>query len=90
MGKDHPPDLGALVPSDGIVLPDTQEKTSSSLTSEKKHVEKNPIVANTKSRGVAGIILMIFSIFKISFRYYTILCTLGLISYCCHYTKKIA
>lgn len=53
VGKDHPPDLGALVPSDGIVLPDTLEKTASSITSEKKHSEKNPIVANTKSSGVA-------------------------------------
>lgn len=60
MGKDHPPDLGALVPSDGIVLPETQEKTSTLLTSEKKHVEKNSIVANTKSTGVAGIFIMIF------------------------------
>ncbi|KAI5674806.1 hypothetical protein M9H77_15170 [Catharanthus roseus] len=55
VGKDQPPDLAALVPSDVPILPDTQEETAASVSSAKSCVEKNPIAAATKSTVVAAL-----------------------------------
>lgn len=63
MGKDQPPDLAALVPSDVPILPDTQEKTAASVSSAKSCVEKNPIAADTKSTVIAGLTFTTFSCF---------------------------
>lgn len=40
VGKDQPPDLAAYVPSTSMVLPDSQEKESSSQTSTENQVSK--------------------------------------------------
>ncbi|XP_062146720.1 uncharacterized protein LOC133854498 [Alnus glutinosa] len=48
VGKDNPPDLAALVPSDSIVLPDSTEKaTNDHVVSDKKSME---ITASEPSR----------------------------------------
>jgi hypothetical protein len=40
VGKDNPPDLAALVPSDSIVLPDSTEKaTNDHVVSDNKSME---------------------------------------------------
>ncbi|CAA2983059.1 prolyl-tRNA synthetase associated domain-containing 1 [Olea europaea subsp. europaea] len=41
VGKDQPPDLAGLVPSDAVVLPDPTEKTASSQGPEKNHISVN-------------------------------------------------
>lgn len=49
VGKDNPPDLAALVPSDSVVLPDSTEKASSL-----QGPAKDQVVSDKKSMEVAG------------------------------------
>ncbi|XP_050251319.1 uncharacterized protein LOC126698258 [Quercus robur] len=49
VGKDNPPDLAALVPSDSIVLPDLPEKAASLQAPPKAHV-----VSNNKSTEITA------------------------------------
>lgn len=49
VGKDNPPDLAALVPSDSIVLPDLPEKAASLQAPAKAHV-----VSDSKYTEITG------------------------------------
>lgn len=51
VGKDQPPDLAGLVPSDAVVLPDPTEKKASSQGPEKNHIS-----VNNKPTANAGIV----------------------------------
>lgn len=49
VGKDNPPDLAALVPSEFIVLPDSTEKAASL-----QGPTKDPVVSDNKSMEITG------------------------------------
>ncbi|KAL2456088.1 YbaK/aminoacyl-tRNA synthetase-associated domain [Abeliophyllum distichum] len=52
VGKDQPPDLAGLVPSDAVVLPDPSEKIASSQGLEKNHISVNNKPTATAAKAV--------------------------------------
>ena len=58
VGKDQPPDLASLVPSDAISIPGQPDKAAPSLVSDMSHA---PV--NNKSTGVSGKLLAMLMLY---------------------------